>query len=159
MISKAKKCFIKVKKDVAWSRIFTLIIVMIIIAGSSVPGNNIPRIFTLTPDKLIHCLEYAVLGIFIFHWLRLEYHSYPLYKISLATFFLGSLIGVIDENYQRLIPGRYTDFWDWVLDSSGVLLAIIMINYLVKKISSNKKGSSQSPFFQIIILILFNLCL
>jgi len=141
MLSKTKKFFIQVKRNIALSRMFALFVVILIIAGSSVPGNNLPHVFTLTPDKLIHCLEYAVLGIFIFHWLMLEFSSFPLYKISLATLLIGSAMGAIDENYQRLIPGRYPDCWDWVLDSTGIILSIIMMNYQVNKdVSPIKKA-------------------
>ncbi len=49
------------------------------------------------------------------------------------TFLLGSLIGIVDENYQRLTPGRTTDFWDWVLDSIGVLLAVAFMNFITKR--------------------------
>jgi len=120
------------KNNLAWSRIFALGVVIIIFAGSSVPGKNIPKVFSLTPDKLIHCLEYSVLGFFLFRWLRLEFTNQPFIKISLITLFIGSLIGVADENYQRLTPGRSPDFWDWVLDSIGVLLAVMFMNYIVK---------------------------
>jgi len=121
------------KKDLHWNRVYAISIVIIILAGSSVPGKNIPAVFSLTPDKLIHCLEYAVLGFFIFRWLRLEYTLYTLSRISLTTFFLGSLMGAFDENYQRLIPGRSPDFWDWVLDAIGVLLSVLFLNYLAKR--------------------------
>ena len=118
------------KKDLLWSRVYTISIVITILAGSSVPGKNIPEFFSFTPDKLIHCLEYAVLGFFLFRWLKLEYVSKTLNRIGLTTSVLGSLIGALDENYQRLIPGRSPDFWDWVLDSIGVLLSVLFLNYL-----------------------------
>jgi VanZ family protein len=127
------------KNNLAWSRVYALAVVIIILAGSSVPGKKIPEVFTLTPDKLIHCLEYAVLGFFLFRWLRLEYIRHTLFKISLLTLLLGSLMGVLDENYQRLTPGRSPDFWDWVLDSVGVLIAVILMNYLAKGKSQKVK--------------------
>jgi VanZ family protein len=55
------------------------------------------------------------------------------------TLLLGSLMGIVDENYQRLTPGRSPDLWDWVLDSIGVLLAVMFMNYLAKKKSSKAK--------------------
>jgi len=121
------------KKDLVWGRVFALLIIVIILGGSSVPGKNIPEVFSFTPDKLIHCLEYAVLGFFLFRWLRLEFPAHKLSTISFVTFFAGSLMGIMDENYQRLTPGRSPDFWDWVLDSVGVLLSVIMMNYLIKR--------------------------
>lgn len=125
-------------------RFFAFSIFAIILAGSSVPGKNIPHIFTFTPDKLIHCLEYAVLGFFLFRWLRLEYASQTLTWHSITTFVSGSMFGVIDENYQRLIPGRFPDFWDWVLDTAGVLLAVIFLNLLIRKKFTEKKNNKGS---------------
>ncbi len=127
------------KSNLAWSRIFAVAVVLIIFAGSSVPGRSIPEVFSLTPDKIIHCLEYAVLGFFLFRWLRFEYPAVTLFKMSSITFILGSLMGIVDENYQRLTPGRSPDFWDWVLDSIGVLLAVISMNYLARKNSPKAK--------------------
>lgn len=123
--------------NLTWSRISVLFVVFLIFLGSSIPSKSIPGIFQLTPDKLIHCLEYAVLGLFLFRWLRLEYPSFSLTRINAITFFLGSLTGILDENYQRLTPGRSPNFWDWVLDSVGVILVIVLMNYL-NRIKSSK---------------------
>ena len=125
------------KNYLVFNRTCAVAVFITIFVGSSVPGKSIPAAFSLTPDKLIHCLEYAVLGFFLFRWLRLEYISHTIFKISLVTLLLGSLIGVLDENYQRLTPGRSPDFWDWVLDSVGVLLAVLLMNYL-----ANRKSQS-----------------
>lgn len=118
--------------NLTWARVSVLIVVFLIFAGSSIPSKSIPGIFQLTPDKLIHCFEYAVLGFFLLHWLRLEYTSYSLMRINAITFFLGSLIGIMDENYQRLTPGRTPNFWDWILDSVGVFLIIVLMSYVTK---------------------------
>jgi VanZ family protein len=101
---------------------------LIIIAGSSVPGSNIPKAFQFTPDKLIHCVEYFVLGIFLFHWARLEFLSKRHYL--LLTLVIGSLFGALDESYQRLIPGRTPDLWDWVLDTIGVVLSVLVATFI-----------------------------
>ena len=120
-------------KELVWARVFALVVALVIIAGSSVPGNNIPSVFKFTPDKLIHCLEYAVLGVFVFRWIRLELGASPMTKVRVTTFLLGSFMGIIDENYQRLIPGRLSDFWDWVLDSVGVVIAIVVMSFFTHR--------------------------
>jgi VanZ family protein len=125
-----------IKTSLLWARIGVVFVVAIIFAGSSIPSKNIPGIFSLTPDKLIHCAEYAVLGFFLYHWLRLEFTSFTTGNISIITFFIGSLIGVADENYQRLTPGRTPNIWDWVLDSVGVLIIIVLMNYITRTKSS-----------------------
>jgi len=120
-------------KELVRARLITLLIALVIIAGSSVPGNNIPSVFEFTPDKLIHCLEYGVLGVFIFRWIHLELNASSKVRVRITTFLLGSFMGIIDENYQRLIPGRHPDFWDWVLDSIGVVIAIVVMSFLVHR--------------------------
>ena len=40
------------------------------------------------------------------------------------------MFGALDENYQRLTPGRTPDIWDWVLDTIGVLLAAIICHLI-----------------------------
>jgi VanZ family protein len=121
------------REKLIWRRIQAISVIVIILAGSSVPGKNIPEVFSLTPDKLIHCLEYAVLGFFLFRWLQIEFPAYSLNKISLMTMFSGSLMGIIDENYQRLTPGRTSGFWDWALDTIGVVLSVMLLNFFIKR--------------------------
>ena len=113
---------------------------LLILAGSSVPGNKIPSAFELTPDKLIHCAEYFVLGSVIIYWLSLEFSFHKKYQLLVSTILIGSCFGILDENYQRLIPGRTPDVWDWVLDTIGVLIAALVGNYFInKKVLANKK--------------------
>ena len=33
----------------------------------------------------------------------------------------GFAIGFLDEIYQLLVPGRMTEFLDWVADSAGII--------------------------------------
>jgi VanZ family protein len=117
------------------ARWLALLFFLLILAGSSVPGKSIPEIFELTPDKLIHCAEYFILACFLYRWLYLEYPART-GRILFLTNFLGALAGAIDENYQRLIPGRSPDVWDWVLDVTGVILASVSIHYFI----TNKKA-------------------
>lgn len=113
---------------------------LLILAGSSVPGNKIPSAFELTPDKLIHCAEYFVLGSAIIYWLYHEFSIRKKYQLLVITLLIGSAFGILDENYQRLIPGRTPDLWDWVLDTIGVLIAALVGNYFInKKAMANKK--------------------
>jgi VanZ family protein len=106
---------------------------LLILAGSSVPGNKIPEAFQLTPDKLIHCFEYFVLGSAIIYWLSQEFSILKKYKLILITLLIGSAFGIIDENYQRLTPGRTPDVWDWVLDTIGVLIASFAGSYFINR--------------------------
>lgn len=122
----------------SFARLSALIIPLIILAGSSVPGDKIPKAFELTPDKLIHCVEYAVLGFFLYRWVDLEFR-FTTTATALLTLLLGTVFGALDENYQRLIPGRNPDVYDWVLDTVGVLLAVSISPWAWQKLSETKK--------------------
>jgi VanZ family protein len=111
-------------KKLSIARLSVVAFVLLIIAGSSVPGRKIPKAFELTPDKLIHFAEYFVFGYLLFNWAKIEFVKWRTRNIMLITLLLGTIMGIIDENYQRLTPGRTPDFWDWVLDTIGIILAM-----------------------------------
>jgi VanZ family protein len=120
-------------KSLTFARSAVLIFFLLILAGSSVPGKNIPKIFEFTPDKLIHCAEYFVLGCLLFRWHRMEFAFVKFNTTLFVTIGLGAMAGAIDENYQRLIPGRIPDIWDWMLDTIGVILSAAFMHFLINK--------------------------
>jgi len=113
------------KNQLVYTRSLLIFFCLAILAGSSIPGDQIPKGFQLTPDKLIHCVEYFILGVLIYRWLMSEFSFDKIHLFFLFTLLIGSAFGALDENYQRLTPGRTPDIWDWVLDTIGALLAAI----------------------------------
>lgn len=103
-------------------------IYVIIILGSSVPGKEIPKFFQLTPDKLIHGLEYFTLGAFVGRWAAAEFAFGIMRKAGLILFICG-LCGMLDEFYQHLTPNRSPDFYDWCLDFTGALLSTVLLKF------------------------------
>jgi len=118
------------KQNLIFSRLILLFFCLAILVGSSIPGDQIPKEFQLTPDKLIHFVEYFILGVLLYRWLLIEFTSNNTYSLFLLTLLIGSVFGALDENYQRLTPGRTPDIWDWVLDTIGVLLAAIICHLI-----------------------------
>jgi VanZ family protein len=108
---------------------------ILIILGSSVPGKKIPEIFTLTPDKLIHCVEYFILGFLLSRWFLAEWNTRTVTQIALTVILIGSLCGMIDELYQNLTPNRTPDFYDWCLDFTGVVISFPFFFFLKRKFS------------------------
>ncbi len=68
-------------------------------------------------DKLLHAVEYAVLGALLFRALRLS--GLPPRHALLLAFALASLYGASDEWHQSFVPERSSDPWDWASDSAG----------------------------------------
>ena len=72
-------------------------------------------------DKLQHCAAYAVGGAAIAHAL-----GAPAHRFAWAAALLGSLYGVSDEIHQYFVPGRSSDWRDWVADTVGVLAGVFL---------------------------------
>ena len=91
---------------------------------SSVPGSRLDDIGFSVPDKLVHGLEYAILG---FLALRAQSRAgiIPGRRIVLVAILIGIGVGALDENYQRLIPQRDSSAKDWVADVVGTAFGVL----------------------------------
>jgi len=97
---------------------FYLYLVLILI-GSSIPGDTVPSFVGLTWDKLLHVIEYGIMGFLGYRAYHTEIRS-PIY--SLITF--GLLFGVLDETWQSFIPGRFSSHYDIIADLIGVICGV-----------------------------------
>lgn len=104
---------------------------ILILAGSSVPGQSIPTVFKLTPDKLIHVLEYFILGWLLIRWLSRQF-PHPL--IAYGVLLIGTGCAALDECWQSFIPNRFSDIWDAAIDVVGVALGIFVFTFFAGKI-------------------------
>ena len=76
-------------------------------------------------DKLVHMAAYAVMGSCA--WLYFRH-----FKLSNAILFTLALVfssayGASDEFHQSFIAGRNADVWDWLADTIGACLALLLI--------------------------------
>jgi len=86
-------------------------------AQESIALPDIPRI-----DKLAHVLEYAGLGwLCAYAWHQERPHLSFGAAILFAVFF-ASLYGASDEWHQAYVPGRFSDWRDWLADTCGGLI-------------------------------------
>ncbi len=87
---------------------------------SSLPGDKIPPLGLKFGDKVVHALEFGLLGILMFRALRFPRLIVPVpYR---ATLVLGMLFAVVDEFHQYFVPGRYCAFGDFLADTIGIAL-------------------------------------
>jgi len=106
---------------------------MLILLGSSIPGQKIPQIFQLTPDKLIHCAEYFMLGFLVSRWINSDFRKFSWNKMAVLILLICAACGMLDELYQHLTPNRTPDFYDWCLDFVGATLSIPFFKFWKKK--------------------------
>jgi VanZ family protein len=68
--------------------------------------------------KIIHMCEYALLW---FLWWRALGHGNPLPAIAITLAYAAT-----DEYHQTFVHGRHGSPIDWAIDSTGVLIAVLL---------------------------------
>ena len=96
-------------------------------------------------DKLLHFGAYGLLSVFLYLNMHFQ-NRINLFKNKPATctVIIASIYGLLDEIHQMFVPGRSTEFLDWLADFSGSLLAVIITGYLIKKLYQNEIEKSKS---------------
>ena len=100
---------------------------VLIIVGSSIPGGSVPDVFRLTWDKMLHVIEYSILGI-----LGFRYYSVSLRQPLFGIIIFGVTVGIINEIYQSIIPGRFTSSADVIADGIGVISGALISKYYLQ---------------------------
>jgi VanZ family protein len=86
---------------------------------SSLPGSSIKLFPFPFFDKILHFLEFGLLGIFLYRSFRFYR---PFKKPYLLTLAVGIPYAALDEIHQFFVPGRHCDITDLSADILGVIL-------------------------------------
>ena len=93
------------------------------LSAQSHPETHMPFV-TLFSDKVLHAVEYAVLGALCYRAIRGSgYGSWRQQAIP-AAILLASLYGVSDEIHQAFVPFRNSSWLDWLADTVGAALGV-----------------------------------
>ena len=103
------------------NNIAVIIFLILITIGSSIPGKNMPALNILSFDKILHIMEYFILGCLLMNVFK-DKTDYP----RLLTLFVGFMYGVSDEIYQFTVIGRFPSSFDVFADTLGLTLSIIL---------------------------------
>lgn len=105
---------------IAWS--------IFIFAVSSIPSSKIPTLIDYT-DKVLHAGVFGVLC-WLIHIALFFQPNVTLKKYSaLFALLLTMLYGVVDEYHQMYTPGRTTEFWDFLADTTGGVVYLLLNAY------------------------------
>ena len=90
------------------------------------PDEQLPKIlFEKLGDKLLHMIEYAVLGILFYRAFRRAAGPYAAeYAVGLAVL-AASGYGATDEMHQAFVPFRTSTWSDWIADTAGAVIGVI----------------------------------
>ncbi|MCD6250426.1 MAG: VanZ family protein [candidate division Zixibacteria bacterium] len=96
----------------------------IILTVSSIPNLKTPEAGTWPIDKLAHLIEYAGLAILIYRS-SVRWHCWSRPGSALwMTLLVSSCWGLLDEWLQSYIPGRFSDWRDFIADVGGASLVV-----------------------------------
>lgn len=90
------------------------------------PDEQLPKIlFEKLGDKLLHMIEYAVLGILLYRAFRRAAGPFAAeYAVVLAVV-AASVYGATDEMHQAFVPFRTSTWSDWIADTAGAVIGVI----------------------------------
>ena len=105
---------------------------IILFTATSLPAANLPSV--AISDKIKHFG--AFFGLSVLLSLTLLYQNKNLlfknYFLA-ASLVISSIYGLLDEIHQSFVPGRNSEFLDWVADSLGAAVGVFVVFYLLKK--------------------------
>ena len=104
--------------------------VLTIILGSSIPGKSVPNYYIFSQDKLLHIIEYFLLGFLLLNSLFSKTQFPIILCLSLGLFF-----SIIDEIYQSTVNGRVPSSFDVIADFIGLTLSILYNKIFTKNLS------------------------
>lgn len=97
----------------------------VIIALSSIPNQIVGATSgPFSGDKFAHLAEYAGLA-FLLAWALRRSGVSPALVAAAVAFAGASAFGILDEQYQRLIPGRDPSMEDFAADAVGAALGAL----------------------------------
>jgi VanZ family protein len=86
------------------------------------PEQDLPSFVMLFSDKVLHAIEYALLGVLCYRAFRWGTNqSWGQQAIPLAVL-LASLYGASDEVHQAFVPFRDSSWQDWLADTIGAFI-------------------------------------
>ena len=90
---------------------------------SSIPGKEYPYPF-FSADKLVHVVEYAVLGYLVARAFGYDLHGSKI--LFVRSLVVCVLYGVSDELHQWFVPNRVVSVMDLLADIAGSVLGIVI---------------------------------
>jgi VanZ family protein len=104
--------------------IFPLLLVVTIFFVSGTSRLATPDLgFTFSKDKIGHFLVFGLVATAILRTPRLRKAGV---KGAIIAVLLTSLYGAFDEFRQSMTPGRAVEFADWLADSIGAVVAVVV---------------------------------
>ena len=118
----------------AWVPVALYMALIFYLSSLPHPEEDLPKfLFEKLGDKVLHIIEYAVLGFLCYRAFR--HAAGPLaagYAVALAIM-TASLYGATDEVHQAFVPFRTATWLDWVADSAGGVVGAVASRHVTER--------------------------
>lgn len=99
---------------------------------SSMPQPPMSELVFKWGDKVTHGVAFLGMAILAWHAARKLFPNLSR-RLHLAVGALfASLYGATDELHQYFVPGRTSDIYDWIADTAGALLAVLILALVLR---------------------------
>lgn len=88
------------------------------------PSKDFPGLFDQLNDKVIHFVEYGVLGVLCYRVCRWALGPWCAARAVSLAITAAVLYGVSDELHQTFVPPRSGDVFDLIADAMGAAVAV-----------------------------------
>jgi VanZ family protein len=96
------------------------------LSSQSHPEEQLPSFLLKdVSDKVLHAVEYAVLGGLCYRALRWGASGQVASHALLLAIVMASLYGVTDEAHQFFVPFRESSWQDWLADTIGATIGAL----------------------------------
>jgi VanZ family protein len=95
-------------------------------------------------DKVAHLMEYSLFGLLVGRAIRFTMSGSNRVAMSIAAISFGGFVGMCDELYQRLVPGRSCDIYDWLTDLTAVTLAVVITQVVTARPLGRRGAAPES---------------
>lgn len=103
------------------TRLLPILLAVALFTASSTSILAVPDLALFTLDKIGHFLLFGLLATLL---IRNQEFLQARWKGALAAALIVSFYGAFDEFRQSLTPGRSVEFYDWLADTLGSLVAV-----------------------------------
>jgi VanZ family protein len=110
-----------------WAPVCGLAGLIFYFSSQSHPDQYLPSFIDVFNDKVLHAVEYALLGGLSYRAFHLGTNkSWRHWAVPLAIL-LAALYGISDEVHQAFVPFRDPSWHDWLADTIGATIGAVVV--------------------------------
>ena len=114
-----------------WAPVVLFASAIFYVSAQSHPDEQLPSFLLKdVSDKVLHAVEYAVLGGLCYRAFRWAAGSAVSRQAVVLAIVTASLYGVTDEAHQFFVPFRESSWQDWVADTVGAAIGALSWRFL-----------------------------